>query len=236
MSQGSSCSSRAQADSCSSRAQADSCSSRAQWAGDAETKPAPWPLARVQALVNTVELPAGPDRLADAADATPWLIDNGLLAPGTSLAADELELLREVREALRALLIHNAGGEAPGAGALRALGDVAASGTARAELNADGGVTLAACGDTVRERLVELLVVMRDAQRDGTWPRLKACANDECAWAFYDRSRNRGGTWCDMSDCGNKLKNREFRARRRAVGSGRHVPDHRRGQRAQSVQ
>ena len=33
-------------------------------------------------------------------------------------------------------------------------------------------------------------------------------------WAFYDRSRNHGGTWCDMASCGNKLKNREFRARR----------------------
>ena len=60
---------------------------------------------------------------------------------------------------------------------------------------------------------------MRDAQRDGTWARLKACANDACAWAFYDRSRNRGGTWCDMASCGNMLKNREFRARRRAGGA-----------------
>jgi predicted RNA-binding Zn ribbon-like protein len=206
------------------------------WAGDAETKTAPWPLARVQALVNTVELPAGPDRLANAADAAPWLVDNGLLTAGACLTADDLELLRAVREALRALLIHNAGGAAPGPRALRALDDVAAGGTARAELDADGGVTLSAFGDTVRERLVELLLVMRDAQRDGSWSRLKACANDECAWAFYDRSRNRGGTWCDMAECGNKLKNREFRARRRAVGSGRHVPDHRRSQRTQSVQ
>jgi predicted RNA-binding Zn ribbon-like protein len=42
-----------------------------------------------------------------------------------------------------------------------------------------------------------------------------ACANDDCQWAFYDRSRNHGGTWCDMATCGNKLKNRDFRARRR---------------------
>ena len=49
---------------------------------------------------------------------------------------------------------------------------------------------------------------------DGTWPRLKACPRASCQWAFYDRSRNHGGTWCDMATCGNKLKNREFRARR----------------------
>ncbi|WP_458316089.1 CGNR zinc finger domain-containing protein [Mycolicibacterium brisbanense] len=186
---------------------------------DGETKPAPWPLARVQALVNTVELPAGPDRLARADDAAPWLIDNGLLTAGASPTADELEFLREVREALRALLIHNAGGAAPGPSALRVLREVAARAPAQVGLDTEGQITLAASGDSLGERLVELLVVIRDAQRDGSWSRLKACANDECAWAFYDRSRNHGGIWCDMADCGNKLKNREFRARRRAGGA-----------------
>jgi predicted RNA-binding Zn ribbon-like protein len=80
-------------------------------------------------------------------------------------------------------------------------------------------VRLSATGDSVRERLVELLVIIRDAQRDGTWARLKACANDECQWAFYDKSRNHGGSWCTMATCGNKLKNREFRARRRLAAS-----------------
>lgn len=186
------------------------------WLGDAETKPAPEPLARVQALVNTVELPDGLDRLADSADAVPWLVSNGLLSDGARLTDTDLELLRDVREALRALLIRNAGGPPPPERALATLRAVAAGGTARAVLDPDAAVRLVAAGDSVPERLVELLLVIRDAQRDGTWQRLKACANDECAWAFYDRSRNRGGTWCDMADCGNKMKNREFRARRRA--------------------
>jgi predicted RNA-binding Zn ribbon-like protein len=60
------------------------------------------------------------------------------------------------------------------------------------------------------------LVVIRDAQRDGSWARLKACANEDCRWVFYDQSRNRGGSWCDMAACGNRLKNRDFRARHRA--------------------
>ena len=56
-----------------------------QWVGDDESKPAPEPLVRVQSLVNTVELPDGPDRLADSGDARPWLIDNALLAPTADL-------------------------------------------------------------------------------------------------------------------------------------------------------
>jgi predicted RNA-binding Zn ribbon-like protein len=183
------------------------------WPGDDEPKPAPGPLALVQSLVNTVELPDGADRLADPADARPWLVDTGLLAPKAALTDADLEVVRAVREALRAMLVHNSGGPPPIKSALAVLRSAADGGTARASLADDGEVRLVATGDSVRDRLVGLLLIVRDAQRDGTWKLLKACANDECQWAFYDRSRNHGGTWCEMSVCGNKLKNRAFRAR-----------------------
>jgi predicted RNA-binding Zn ribbon-like protein len=187
-----------------------------RWLGDDESKPAPEPLLLVQALVNTVELPDGADRLADPVDARPWLVDNSLLAPRADLTQADLDLVRAVREALRAMLVHNAGGPPPTKSALAVLRAVAEGGTARADLADDGAVRLGAHGDSVRDRLVEVLLIIRDAQRDGSWARLKACANNECQWAFYDRARNHGGTWCDMATCGNKLKNREFRARRKA--------------------
>jgi predicted RNA-binding Zn ribbon-like protein len=189
------------------------------WLADAESKPAPHPLSRVQALVNTVELPDGPDRLAAPADAQPWLVANELLGTDSELRPDDLALVRGVREGLRAMLVHNAGGPPPTAGAFAPLREVATDGTARADLDDRGDVLLSAAGDSVPARLVELLLIIRDAQRDGTWARLKACGNDECQWAFYDRSRNHGGTWCEMSSCGNKLKNREFRARKRGARS-----------------
>lgn len=185
------------------------------WAADAETKPAPEPLVRVQDLVNTVERPGGPDRLADPVDAQPWLVRSGLLAPDAELRQTDLALVRAVREALRAMLVHNAGGSPPSPDALAPLRAVAADATARAQLREHGEIHLSATGHSVSGRLIELLLIIRDAQRDGTWARLKACGNDECQWAFYDRSRNHGGTWCEMSSCGNKLKNREFRARKR---------------------
>ena len=186
-----------------------------RWLADEESKPAPGPLLRIQALVNTVELPAGPDRLADPADARPWLIDNGLLAHGTDPSDADLQLLRDVREALRAVLVRNGGGPAPTEAEWKPLRAVAAGGVVRADIDADGAVGLTADDGSVAGRLVGLLLIMRDAQHDGSWARLKVCANDECRWAFYDRSRNHGGTWCEMSACGNKLKNREFRARRK---------------------
>ena len=181
--------------------------------GDDESKPAPGPLRLVQALVNTVELPDGTDRLDDSTDARSWLVDTSLLAPQAELTDADLDLVRAVREALREMLVHNAGGPPPNKSAIATLRAVAARGTVQTTLSDDGEVLLTTDGDTVSDRLVQLLLAIRDAQRDGSWAMLTAGANDECQWAFYDKSRNHGGTWCEMATCGNKLKNRAFRAR-----------------------
>jgi predicted RNA-binding Zn ribbon-like protein len=82
-------------------------------------------------------------------------------------------------------------------------------------LAASGRIEVGAyAGGGLADGLVALLLVVRDAQVDGTWSRLRLCANEECRWAFYDRSRNGAGLWCRMEVCGNRLKNRRLRARR----------------------
>src|SRR5262245_4106031 len=108
------------------------------WLGDTETKPAPEPLSRVQALVNTIELPEGRDRLADRTEAAHWLVSAGLLANGSDLRPADLDLVRGVREGLRALLVANAGGPPPTADVFAPLRQVATEGTARADFG-DGG-------------------------------------------------------------------------------------------------
>jgi predicted RNA-binding Zn ribbon-like protein len=185
------------------------------WYPDAETKPAPMPLLRVQAFLNTLDVGPGADLLADPDGARPWLVDAGLLDPKASVTASELELARGVREAIRGLLVagRSDGGDPPDLEPLRTL---TGSHVARLTLGGDGVLGLEnaeegslGCG------LFDLLLIAREAQRDGTWARLKVCANSECLWAFYDRSRNQQGNWCDMAVCGNRLKNRQLRARRR---------------------
>jgi predicted RNA-binding Zn ribbon-like protein len=182
---------------------------------DPESKPAPEPLRRVQSLINTIDLESGRDRLATAREAGPWLVSNGLLAPDATATDDDLGILIGVREGLRALVLQNTDGEAPDPAVVSPLHGIAEGELARAAVTEDGGVRVTPVGDSVRARLLRLLLIVSDAQRDGTWVHLKACANDDCRWAFYDRSRNHGGTWCNMATCGNKLKNRDFRARKR---------------------
>lgn len=191
-------------------------SSAVHWMGDTETKPAPEPLRRVQALINTLDRESGEDRLDRADDAGPWLVANGLLAGNAVPTADELGTLRQIREGLRALVLHNTNGASPDPGTLAPLRDLAEAVAVKATVDSEGRVTVVPIGDGLTARLLGLLLVVQNAQRDGTWAYLKACANEDCHWAFYDRSRNHGGTWCDMSTCGNKLKNRDFRARRRS--------------------
>jgi predicted RNA-binding Zn ribbon-like protein len=192
-------------------------STSTQWLGDTESKPAPGPLRHVQAFINTIDLESGQDRLGAAEDARPWLVDNHLLAPDGPPSADDLRLLAGVREGLRALVMHNSDGPVPDKTLTAALREVTDASPVRAVVDEHGRVALVSDGDSVCARLMSLLLIVKDAQLDGTWTHLKACANDDCRWAFYDRSRNHGGTWCDMATCGNKLKNRDFRARRRAV-------------------
>ncbi|MDI6870551.1 MAG: CGNR zinc finger domain-containing protein [Bacillota bacterium] len=47
--------------------------------------------------------------------------------------------------------------------------------------------------------------------------RIKVCENPDCGWVFYDESRSRTRRWCDARGCGNLLKVRRFRRRRRSA-------------------
>ena len=57
-----------------------------------------------------------------------------------------------------------------------------------------------------------LLGILHEAQVTGEWTRMKACR--QCEYAFFDRSKNRSATWCAMSICGNRTKNRAYYRRR----------------------
>jgi predicted RNA-binding Zn ribbon-like protein len=171
-----------------------------------EIKPAPMPLLRVQAFLNTRYFEDGRDLLGDEQDARAWLTSAGVLSKRAGLSAAELESARAVRDAMRGLL---EGGER-----LAPLRELADAHQAQVVVRSDGALAL----EPSRRRdlgdgLFELLLIIRAAQEDGTWKRLRVCANPECRWVFYDRSRNQQGHWCDMAVCGNRLKNRRLRAR-----------------------
>ncbi len=169
------------------------------------------PLLVLQSFVNTWEGDTNVDLLDDPVEGPHWLREVGL-ADGAEV---DLARAREVRECIRALLVSNGSGDPLASAALLPLRSLAEAAALRVVVRDDGTVDVQAEeGDAAQ--LATLLVIMRDAQRDGTWSRLKACRNPDCRWAYYDRSHASRGAWCDMAVCGNRMKNRSLRSRRSA--------------------
>jgi predicted RNA-binding Zn ribbon-like protein len=71
--------------------------------------------------------------------------------------------------------------------------------------------------ESVDALIAQLIGIILRAQIDGSWERLKICLADTCRWAFFDASKNRRGHWCSMEVCGNRVKNRAYRARQSAA-------------------
>jgi predicted RNA-binding Zn ribbon-like protein len=181
-----------------------------------EGKPAPMPLLGVQAFANTLDVEEGTDRLESLASWHEWLEESDLIAPGVRLRSEHVREARAMRDLIRELLAAN--GREPGGG--RDTGRIAEQlGIRRVMLASGAGgeleLDLAPARDP-RWLSSQLVGIVHHAQLTGTWPRLKLCENPECSWAFYDSSRNRSGSWCRMGECGNRLKNRAYRARQRS--------------------
>jgi predicted RNA-binding Zn ribbon-like protein len=191
----------------------------AELARQIEYKVAPEPLIAVQGLANTFAFEPEEERLIDAASARRWMVESDLAVSGVEVGNAELGRLVTFREVIRDLLEANLTGEpdrATSANLARVVADhqvrlAATDGTLSVELGPAASVD---------ELISQLCGIVLQAQLVGQWPRLKICASDECRWAFYDSSRNRGGTWCQMETCGNQVKNRAYR-RRKAAGEAR---------------
>ncbi len=173
---------------------------------------APGGLEAVRAFVNTRDLEDGTDELGSPAALAGWLRERGLMREATGASPADLERAHAVREALRAFLLANNGGAlAPEAPAV--LDAAARRAGLLAGFDADGRSRIEPTSRGVDAALGRLLAEVHAAMADGTWRRLKACADDACVWAFYDHSRNRSGTWCSMAVCGNRAKARAYRGR-----------------------
>ena len=178
-----------------------------------DRQPAPEPLRLVQAFVNTVDIENGVEELTDADALRDVLIRVGALPRGAPPLQDgDLNRALELREALRRLLLANAGGEVD-AEALAVL--ERASGAAELSIRFERGATptLLPRAAGLDGAIGRILAVVFTSMADGTWPRLKACPRDVCGWIFYDRSRNLSSRWCSMSVCGNRTKIKRYRGK-----------------------
>jgi predicted RNA-binding Zn ribbon-like protein len=178
-------------------------------------KSAPGELELVREFVNTLEIDGETcsEELRTPELLQAWLTKRGLLPRAAALEGDDLERALELREALRGMLLaHN--GVPVGREPFEAFDRLAAEAGLSVRVVGDGSARLEPTGSGLESAIGRIAGIVYDAGVEGTWTRLKACAADDCQWAFYDASRNRSGTWCDMSSCGNRAKVRAYRQRR----------------------
>lgn len=177
-------------------------------------------MSRLEALLNTVdhhrfgEHAAKPevqrDRLSDTDAVREWLVDHDLLDWPRRVAAGDVAALRAFRDGLRGYLESRDGGARISTAwppeALRL----------RAQRNPDTDeLELLAAGVGPPGAVERLLADAVIAQARGTLHRLKVCAANDCRFAYYDHSRSRSSRWCSMQTCGNRIKTRNYRQRRR---------------------
>jgi predicted RNA-binding Zn ribbon-like protein len=163
-------------------------------------------------FVNTLDIEGGTDAIADPGLLEAWVAARtGEYVAGVE-DADVARVLA-LREALRDLLRAN-NGEQSQAGALAPLREAAERTRIRTTFSPDGKLSLAPARSGLSGFEARLLLAIERLQCHGAWPRLKACTEEECRWAFYDTSRNRSRTWCSMDVCGNREKTRRYRERK----------------------
>jgi predicted RNA-binding Zn ribbon-like protein len=183
--------------------------------------PSPNDLGLIIDFVNTLDIESGDDRLSTPGELAEWLAGHGLLDSSRELKGADLSSALRLREALRAaMLAHNGG--ARDESAEQTLEAAARRGSLEVHFPAADSVRIAPRAAGFAGALAALLVPVAHAIGDGSWQRAKACRAPDCQWAFYDRSRNRSGTWCEMAVCGNRTKVRAYRKRspRAARGAG----------------
>ena len=172
---------------------------------------APVELETVRAFVNSVDFEDETDELTDPHALVRWLADHDLIERDASAGGADLRRAIDVREALRALMRANNGGD-PATEATATLRAASERAKVALEFGPDGS-SLEPHAAGVDGALGRLLVRVHAAQHDGTWQRMKACPWHTCHWAFYDNTKNRSGVWCNMAVCGNRAKAKSYRER-----------------------
>jgi len=181
-------------------------------------KAAPDELDHIRQFVNTLDLDSLEDKLAEPATAAAWFESRGLLPETEVLTAADVRQAQAMREAIRKLLLaHNS---APlDAAAVDAVNNAAKSAELVVRFDDHGDAELVPVRPGIDGALGRLTAIVYRSMSEGTWERLKACPEDKCEWAFYDWSKNRSATWCDMATCGNRAKARAYRQRRQRGGA-----------------
>jgi predicted RNA-binding Zn ribbon-like protein len=170
-------------------------------------------------FVNTLHWDEGApiELIGDQAGLAEWLADHSLPGDAQEAWLPRLWLFREHARAITQALV---AGQALAGADIEALKHALAEPSGRVVLveRHDRRPELAfqVSGDDAPAVTFQIALSLANFLAVGERQRLKLCANPGCGFAFLDTSTNRTRRWCYMQYCGNRLKARAFRRRRKA--------------------
>jgi predicted RNA-binding Zn ribbon-like protein len=159
-------------------------------------------------FANTLDVEASSDALVTRAQLADFLNQAGVIEHRSPATEQDIALARELRSGIREALHLNHDQvrvEVP------ELSRVLARLPLRLSWST-GAPTLEPVERGVPGGLAHIAVAVANAHADGSWERLKICADSLCQEAYYDASKNRSKNWCGAT-CGNKAKTRAYRQR-----------------------
>jgi predicted RNA-binding Zn ribbon-like protein len=155
------------------------------------------------------------DKLGGPKDLADWMQQHGLGADGGRITSAMFETALRLRGALRDYLQCEPAERRRNRDVLGELDHALAPFPLRVVVRAGRGAILAAAREDALAGLSAIAIELHDATLLGTLDRLKMCASEECRRVFFDRSKPATRRWCMSTLCGNRMKTRAYRERRR---------------------
>ncbi|MBN2206693.1 MAG: CGNR zinc finger domain-containing protein [Candidatus Aminicenantes bacterium] len=168
----------------------------------------------------------GTGRHEDQLDDPAWLADylrrGGLAGPETAAVSVSslVPKLKKLRAVLQAEADAVAGDPRPTTNRFKALNAFLRRAPLRRTLTIAEGRAVLKLESSPRSPasiLADIAAAFAETMVRGETDRIKLCGNADCRWVFYDETKNKSRRWCGPT-CGNLMKVRRFRGRRKASG------------------
>jgi predicted RNA-binding Zn ribbon-like protein len=161
------------------------------------------------------------DELASPRDLTNWMKLNGLVTHGVNLTTKAFDAAIELRASIRAFLAKESAEQHPDKEIVQRLNRAVQPFSLTVRASAGNGMLLESARNGALGSLSPVVAQFYDSSANGTLSRLKICASEECQRVFYDRSKPGTRRWCQAALCGNRMKTRAYRERKKQAAPSR---------------
>ena len=168
------------------------------------------------------------DRLDEPEWLAEWLAAQKLPAAGPILPV-ELERLKQLRGLLWDEVQRLVQGQPTESALLEQLNQYMGNGPVLRKVvwgtGGEAGISLLPQRADWEQIMAEIAASFAEALLEKEASRFRICGNPDCLWVYYDDTRNRSKRYCDDKMCGNLMKVRRFRARKKAAEVEGNLPD-----------